>query len=143
MSQYQIPPSLQRSKIMSSIRSKDTKPEKTVRAMLRRLGYPGYRLHRRDLPGKPDIAFIGRKKAILVHGGFWHGHDCREGLRRPQARQEYWLTKISGNQVREERHQANLVSQGWSVLVVWECKTSDPGLPQRLAVFLRDGATEA
>ncbi len=125
-----------RSANMRAIRAKDTKPELVVRHALRQAGYTGYRLHRRDLPGKPDIAFVGRKKAILVHGCFWHGHDCREGLRRPRARQEYWLPKISGNQIRDERHQANLISQGWSVLVVWECEISDPTLAQRLAGFV-------
>lgn len=122
---------------MRAIRAKNTKPELVVRRALRQAGFTGYRLHRRDLPGKPDIAFVGRKKAILVHGCFWHGHDCREGLRRPRARQEYWLPKILGNQNRDERHQANLISQGWGVLVVWECETSDPALAQRLADFLR------
>jgi DNA mismatch endonuclease (patch repair protein) len=128
-----------RSANMRAIRAKNTKPELAVRRALRQAGLTGYRLHRRDLPGKPDIAFIGRKKAILVHGCFWHGHDCREGLRRPQARQEYWLPKISGNQMRDQRHRANLVSQGWSVLVVWECEISDPALAQRLTAFLRGG----
>lgn len=123
---------------MRAIGAKDTKPELVVRRALRQAGFTGYRLHRRDLPGKPDIAFIGRKKAILVHGCFWHGHDCREGLRRPRARQEYWLPKISGNQVRDERHQANLISQGWSVLVIWECEISAPALPKRLDGFLRE-----
>jgi DNA mismatch endonuclease (patch repair protein) len=131
-----------RSANMRAIRAKDTKPELVVRRALRQAGFTGYRLHRRDLPGKPDIAFIGRKKAILVHGCFWHGHDCREGLRRPRGRQEYWLPKISGNQIRDERHQANLSSQGWSVLVVWECETSDPALPQRLALFLGEERSE-
>lgn len=125
-----------RSANMRAIRAKDTKPELVVRRALRQAGFTGYRLHRRDLPGKPDIAFIGRKKAILVHGCFWHGHDCREGLRRPRARQEYWLPKISGNQIRDERHQANLRAQGWSILVVWECETCDPALSQRLALFV-------
>jgi DNA mismatch endonuclease (patch repair protein) len=83
-----------------AIRAKDKKPELVVRRALRQAGFTGYRLHRRDLPGKPDIAFIGRKKAILVLGCFWHGHNCRKGLRRPRARQEYWLPKISGNQAR-------------------------------------------
>jgi DNA mismatch endonuclease (patch repair protein) len=126
-----------RSENMRAIRAKNTKPELIVRRALRQAGFTGYRLHRRDLPGQPDIAFVGRKKAILVHGCFWHGHDCREGLRRPRARQEYWLPKILGNQNRDERHQANLISQGWGVLVVWECETSDPALAQRLADFLR------
>ena len=125
-----------RSANMRAIRAKDTKPELVVRRALRQAGFTGYRLHRRDLPGKPDIAFIGRKKAILVHGCFWHGHDCREGVRRPRARQEYWLPKISGNQIRDKRHEASLRSLGWSVLVVWECETSDAALPQRLALFV-------
>lgn len=127
---------LRRSANMRAIRAKDTKPELAVRQALRQAGFTGYRLHRRDLPGKPDIAFIGRKKAILVHGCFWHGHDCSKGLRRPQARQEYWLPKISGNQRRDERHHASLISRGWSVLVVWECEISDPALPRRLASFV-------
>lgn len=126
-----------RSANMRAIRAKNTKPELAVRHVLRQAGFSGYRLHRRDLPGKPDIAFVGRKKAILVHGCFWHGHDCRVGLRRPGTRQEYWLPKISGNQIRDERHRANLISQGWSVLVVWECETADPALAHRLADFLR------
>ncbi|QOZ07513.1 very short patch repair endonuclease [Bradyrhizobium sp. CCBAU 51765] len=134
--------SKRRSANMRAIRAKNTKPELVVRRALRLAGFTGYRLHRRDLPGKPDIAFIGRKKAILVHGCFWHGHDCREGLRRPKARQEYWLPKISGNQMRDERHQTNLISQGWSVLVVWECETSHPALAQRLAAFVGSGSRD-
>ena len=125
-----------RSENMRAIRAKHTKPELAVRHALRQAGFTGYRLHRRDLPGKPDIAFVGRKKAILVHGCFWHGHDCREGLRRPRARPEYWLPKISGNQARDARHQKDLISQGWSVLVIWECEISDPALAQRLADFV-------
>lgn len=125
-----------RSENMRAIRAKHTKPELAVRHALRQAGFTGYRLHRRDLPGKPDIAFVGRKKAILVHGYFWHGHDCREGLRRPRARPEYWLPKISGNQARDARHQKDLISQGWSVLVIWECEISDPALAQRLADFV-------
>lgn len=125
-----------RSANMRAIRAKDTKPELAVRGALRQAGFTGYRLHRRDLPGKPDIAFVGRKKVILVHGCFWHGHNCTEGLRRPRARQEYWLPKILGNQIRDEQHRITLNSQGWKVLVVWECETSDPALPQRLASFV-------
>jgi DNA mismatch endonuclease, patch repair protein len=123
---------------MSAIRSKDTKPELVVRRALRQAGFTGYRVHRKDLPGKPDIAFIGRKKAIFVHGCFWHGHDCREGRRRPLSRQDYWLPKISGNQDRDSRHRAALAAQGWDTLVIWDCETSRGDLANRLTTFLAD-----
>lgn len=125
-----------RSANMRAIRAKDTRPELVVRRALRNAGFTGYRLHRKDLPGKPDIAFLSRKKAIFVHGCFWHGHNCAEGLRRPRSRQDYWLPKISGNQTRDARHIAELESQDWSVLTVWECETSDPALHRRLAAFV-------
>src|SRR4051812_28188585 len=107
----------QRSNNMRAIRSKDTKPELRIRAQLRKVGLTGYRLHRKDLPGCPDIAFIGRKKAIFVHGCFWHGHECAGGLRRPASRQDYWLPKIAGNQSRDARHVEALRALGWEVLV--------------------------
>jgi DNA mismatch endonuclease (patch repair protein) len=126
-----------RSANMRAIRSKNTKPELVVRNLLRRIGFPGYRLHRKDLPGKPDIAFIARKKAILVHGCFWHGHDCREGLRRPKSRPDYWLPKISGNQVRDALHRAKLTDEGWDILVIWDCEVSQSSLPDRIAAFMK------
>lgn len=129
-----------RSANMRAIRAKDTGPELVVRRALRNAGFTGYRLHRKELPGRPDIAFLSRKKAILVHGCFWHGHDCPEGLRRPHSRQDYWLPKISGNQARDARHLAGLVAKGWNVLVVWECETSDPGLGARLCAFMAGAA---
>jgi DNA mismatch endonuclease (patch repair protein) len=125
-----------RSANMRAIRSKNTKPEVMVRQSLRAAGYPGYRLHRKDLPGRPDIAFVGRKKAIFVHGCFWHGHDCREGSRRPQSRPEYWLPKISGNQERDARHHAQLTAAGWEILTVWECEAKAADLTDRLRSFL-------
>ena len=128
-----------RSANMRAIRATDTGPELAVRRALREAGFTGYRLHRKDLPGTPDIAFLCRKKAIFVHGCFWHGHDCAEGLRRPRSRQDYWLPKIYGNQVRDARHVASLAAQGWSVLTVWECEVSQPALASRLAAFM-DGA---
>jgi DNA mismatch endonuclease (patch repair protein) len=124
-----------RSANMRAIPAKDTRPELVVRRALRKAGFSGYRLHRKDLH-KPDIAFLGRKKAILVHGCFWHGHNCREGLRRPHSRQDYWLPKISGNQARDAKQVANLNARGWSVLIVWECETSDPTLVSRLTAFM-------
>lgn len=125
-----------RSANMRAIRSKNTRPELLVRKTLRCSGFTGYRLHRKDLPGRPDIAFIGRKKAIFVHGCFWHGHDCREGSRRPKSRTDYWLPKISGNQNRDSTHRARLTAAGWDVMVVWGCEVSRDDLSGRLAGFL-------
>lgn len=110
---------------MRRIRSKNTGPELVVRRGLRELGYVGYRLHRRDLPGKPDVVFIGRRKALLVHGCFWHGHSCKEGSRCPKTNIDYWRRKIGGNQRRDSMHVQMLIDSGWSVLTVWECETSD------------------
>jgi DNA mismatch endonuclease (patch repair protein) len=128
---------IDRSENMRRIRSKDTLPEIAVRRLVRQLGHTGYRLHRKDLPGKPDIAFLGRKTAIFVHGCFWHGHECKEGIRRPKSNGAYWLPKIDRNIERDAVHIANLQSQDWSVLVVWECDLLDmEALAQRLGQFL-------
>ena len=127
----------QRSLNMAAIRGKNTTPEMIVRQLLRQLGYPGYRLHRRDLPGKPDIAFIGRKKAVLVHGCFWHGHNCSIGSRRPKSRQDYWLPKIVRNQTRDSAHLSALSSMGWQVLVIWECEIRRSDLADRLHDFMQ------
>lgn len=113
---------ISRSENMRRIRGKDTKPEIIVRNILRSLGYPGYRLHRRDLPGTPDIAYIGRRKAIIINGCFWHGHDCKKGVRKPKSNQDYWLSKISRNQERDYANQKALSNLGWKILVVWECE---------------------
>jgi len=111
-----------RSDNMRKIRSKDTKPEVLVRKLLFRLGYR-FRLHRKDLPGKPDIVFPGRNKVIFVHGCFWHQHqDCREG-RLPGSRQEYWIPKLTKNISRDQKHVCELQELGWKVLVIWECQT--------------------
>ncbi|MBP6726816.1 MAG: DNA mismatch endonuclease Vsr, partial [Thauera sp.] len=112
-------------------------PEITVRQLVRELGYTGYRLHRRDLPGKPDIAFLGRRIAIFVHGCFWHGHNCKEGVRRPKSNSAYWLPKIDSNARRDAAHVADLVTEGWSVLTVWECELRTvEELTARLGRFL-------
>ena len=126
-----------RSANMGAIRSKDTTPELIVRKALRAAGLTGYRLHRKDLAGRPDVAFVGRKKAIFVHGCFWHGHDCREGIRRPKSKQDYWLPKIAGNRSRDARHQQDLVRKGWDVLVLWDCETRSRDLPAKLAAFVK------
>lgn len=126
-----------RTENMRRIRSKNTAPELTVRRLLRSLGHTGYRLHRKGLPGRPDIVFVGKRKAILVHGCFWHGHDCKEGSRRPKSNQDYWTQKIEGNRRRDQLHLAELYRAGWSVLTVWECEIRDfEALGSRLNGFL-------
>jgi DNA mismatch endonuclease (patch repair protein) len=128
---------MSRSDNMRRIRSKDTLPELVVRRLIRSLGFTGYRLHRKDIPGKPDIAFIGRKKAIMVNGCFWHGHTCKEGLRRPKSNETYWLPKIERNCERDTLNESRLTSEGWSVLTVWECEIGDlESLSRELADFL-------
>lgn len=108
---------------MQSVKSKDTKPEMAVRRLLHSRGYR-YRLHRKDLPGKPDIVFPGRKKAIFVHGCFWHWHGCAKG-QLPKSRLDYWQPKLAKNIERDRTKQEQLESQGWQVLVVWQCETGD------------------
>ncbi len=126
-----------RSENMRRIRSKDTSPELTVRRELRALGHTGYRLHRKELPGKPDIVFLGQRKAILVHGCFWHRHDCREGRREPKSNLEYWRPKIARNLQRDAGQLAALASAQWVVLVVWECELRAPdALRSKLASFM-------
>jgi DNA mismatch endonuclease (patch repair protein) len=109
---------------MSRIRSKNTTPELVVRKILYKNGYR-YRLHDSTLPGKPDIVFRGKKKAILVNGCFWHGHDCKRGAYTPKTNTEYWVTKIKSN-VSRTQYNINLMQQmGWEVLTVWECELKD------------------
>ena len=111
-----------RSANMRAIRSKDTKPEMLVRRAVHALGFR-YRLHRRDLPGRPDLAFIGRRKAIFVHGCFWHHH---EGCRRsafPTTRAEFWRQKIEKNSKRDADVIMKIAALGWTPVVVWECQT--------------------
>jgi DNA mismatch endonuclease (patch repair protein) len=127
----------ERSERMRLIKSKDTKPELRVRSLCRELGHVGYRLHRKDLAGKPDIAFVGHKRAIFVHGCFWHGHACNGVSRKPKSNLGYWLPKIERNIERDGLNIKNLQSGGWRVLVVWECETKHPeALKARLAEFL-------
>jgi DNA mismatch endonuclease (patch repair protein) len=119
-----------RSAVMRRVKGKDTAPELTVRAALRRLGV-GYRLHRADLPGKPDIAMPGRKLAIFVHGCFWHGHDCARGARMPKANRPYWEAKIGRNRARDGEHRAALEARGWRAVTLWECELKDEGRLER------------
>ena len=108
---------------MRRVRSKDTRPEIVVRKFLYSLGYR-YRLHRKDLPGTPDIVFPNRKKIIFVHGCFWHGHRCKRGARHPKSNVGYWKLKISRNVKRDESAIRKLKASGWDVLVLWECQIS-------------------
>ena len=109
---------------MRAVKSRDTGPELAVRAMLREIA-PGYRLHRADLPGKPDIVYGRRKLAIFVHGCFWHGHDCARGARAPRDNAEYWRTKIARNRARDAANLEKLAALGWRALVVYECALKD------------------
>ena len=113
----------QRRRVMQAIRGKDTGPELAVRRIVHRLGYR-YRLHKKGLPGKPDLVFARRKKVIFVHGCFWHAHDCRFG-RAPESRPDYWLPKLKRNKERDIENRAELESLGWQVLAVWECQIKE------------------
>lgn len=125
-----------RSWIMGKVKGENTSVEMKVRRLIHRLGYR-YRLHRRDLPGKPDIVFSRRKKAIFVHGCFWHGHDCARGRRIPKTNREYWLMKISGNVRRDAAHREAFRLLNWEALVVWECEIKDlERLSQKIILFL-------
>jgi DNA mismatch endonuclease (patch repair protein) len=127
----------ERRRHMGKIKSKDTKPECLVRKLCRSLGYPGYRLHRRDIAGCPDICFVSKRKAIFVNGCFWHGHICKNGLRRPKSNCIYWNNKITANQERDMRIANTLSNSGWKVLVIWECQLKElDKVIERLRCFL-------
>lgn len=128
----------QRSRNMAAIKSKDTKPELIVRKIVRSLGV-GYRLHRKDIPGKPDLAFIGLRKAIFVHGCFWHQHDNLDCTLShvPKSRLSYWGPKFKRNKQRDVKNLEELKADAWEVLVVWECETKDlENLSLKLKEFL-------
>ena len=113
-----------RSAVMRAVKSRDTTPERVVRAILRPIA-AGYRLHRADLPGKPDIVYAGREVVIFVHGCFWHGHDCRRGARMPKTNTAYWQAKIARNRARDAKTLAGYAAMGWRALVVYECELKD------------------
>jgi DNA mismatch endonuclease, patch repair protein len=121
----------QRSRNMAAIRGKDTKPEIVVRTVLHALGYR-FRLHRRDLPGTPDIVLPKYRTVIFVHGCFWHSHDCRYGRVIPATRSEFWSNKRAGTVERDQRKIQVLKAEGWQVLTIWECETKEPGGLSRL-----------
>jgi DNA mismatch endonuclease, patch repair protein len=127
-----------RSKLMSRIRGKSTSPELVVRKVARSLGFR-CRLNVRALPGCPDLAYPPLKKAVFVHGCFWHRHTCRKGRSMPATRKAFWTRKLEGNKARDARNRRDLTRLGWKVLTVWECQTSPSHLSKlklRLAGFL-------
>lgn len=133
----------QRSERMARIRGKDTAAEMFVRRLVHGLGYR-YRLHRRDLPGRPDLVFSVRKKIIFVHGCFWHRHEGCKLARLPKSRMNFWETKLEGNRKRDLRDQVTLFKAGWDILVIWECELGDHGKLSALIVeFLERGGKNA
>jgi DNA mismatch endonuclease, patch repair protein len=128
----------QRSERMSLIKAKNTGPELTVRRIAHALGYR-FRLHRRDLPGRPDLVFPRLKATIFVHGCFWHRHpdpNCHLA-RMPKSRVRFWRNKLEGNRQRDLRKQQELANQGWRVLILWECELKDrAAIAQKLRSFL-------
>ena len=127
-----------RSRTMRAIRSKGMKPELAVRRLVHGMGYR-YRLHRHDLPGRPDMVFPGRRKVIFVHGCFWHQHtdpSCKIA-HRPKSNRDYWLPKLERNITRDAEHCARLAEAGWDVLVLWECDVATgDGITGRIREFL-------
>ena len=121
---------------MRAVGRKDTAPELAVRRLLHRLGYR-FRLHRRDLPGTPDVVLPGRRTVVFVHGCFWHGHEGCRGGRTPKTNTAFWRDKIARNKERDARKEAELRAGGWDVVTVWECETRDrDALATKLGVTL-------
>ncbi|MBB6357199.1 very short patch repair endonuclease [Aminobacter aganoensis] len=110
-----------RSRMMRAVKSKNTAPEMIVRKIVHRMGYR-FRLHRKNLPGHPDLVFPSRRLALFVHGCFWHGHDCARGARSPKTNAQYWAQKIERNRKRDAATLEALSQEGWRSCVVWECE---------------------
>lgn len=125
----------QRSERMSRVRHKNTKPEIAVRRLVHSLGYR-FRLHRSDLPGKPDLVFPSRRKVIFVHGCFWHRHGNCHLARMPKSRLDFWQAKLEANRTRDINHKRRLTRIGWKYLVVWECQLGDPELGNKIIGYL-------
>jgi DNA mismatch endonuclease (patch repair protein) len=115
----------QRSENMRAIRSKDTRPERAVRSIAHRAGFR-FRLHRRDLAGKPDMVFPVRRAIIFVHGCYWHGHGCSRGGNGAKSNVDYWAPKLARTRARDEANRLKLEQDGWRVLTVWECELTEP-----------------
>jgi len=129
-------PADKRSAVMRRVKGRDTTPEVKVRRALTALG-ARYRLHRKDLPGSPDIVLPGRRLALFVHGCFWHGHDCARGARVPKANRDYWVAKLARNRARDAWSRTALEAAGWRVEILWECELKDVALRARLAQLLK------
>ena len=114
---------MDRTENMRRIRSKGMVPELAVRSMVHGMGYR-FRLHRKDLPGKPDLVFVSRRKVIFVHGCFWHSHDCKVA-HVPKSNPDYWVPKLQRNRLRDSKNLEALRSDGWQPLVIWECELKD------------------
>lgn len=126
----------QRSRNMAAIKCKNTSPELIVRSLVHRMGFR-YSLHRRDLPGRPDIVLTSRNKLIFVHGCFWHIHRCKYGRVVPATNAEFWRAKRQSNVQRDKRNRKDLRKSGWEVLTIWECWTKDiDSLERRIRTFL-------
>ena len=129
----------QRSAVMRRVKDRDTAPELAVRRILRAAGI-GYRLGGEGLPGRPDVVMKGRRVAVLVHGCFWHGHDCARGARKPKANAAYWTAKIERNRARDAATRAALEAAGWRVVTVWECEMKAPEFAAGLVAAVRGQA---
>jgi DNA mismatch endonuclease (patch repair protein) len=116
--------SAKRSAVMRRVKGRNTTPEMTVRRALTKLG-ARYRLHRKDLPGSPDVVMPGRRLALFVHGCFWHGHDCARGARVPKQNRDYWQAKVARNRARDASAREALADLGWRVETLWECELKD------------------
>lgn len=126
----------QRRRNMAAIKGKNTKPEMIVRQLVHSLGYR-YRLHRKDLPGKPDLVFPSRRKIIEVYGCYWHMHDCPCGKVVPKTNADFWQTKRLSNVARDKRNIEELGRQHWQVLILWECEVKETGkLREHITQFL-------
>ena len=135
--------SLTRSEMMSRIRGRDTRPEKIVRRIAHGLGFR-FRLHRRDLPGCPDLVFPRHRAVIMVHGCFWHRHPGCKYASSPKTRVRFWEEKLEANVVRDRRNEIALRDLGWRVMVLWECETKDhEAVQERIAGFLGRGESNA
>lgn len=129
----------ERSRLMSLVKAKNTRPEMLIRRLVHGAGYR-YRLHGAKLPGKPDLVFASRRKVIFVHGCFWHRHDHCALARMPKSNQDFWMAKLEGNKERDAANQRKLREMGWEVMVVWECELRDMNaVLERITCFL--GAT--
>ena len=122
---------------MQKVKSKNTQPEINLRKLLCGMGYRRYRLHYKNLPGKPDIVFVSSRKVIFLHGCFWHGHNCKSGRNTPKTNTDYWDPKLQKNKIRDLSHKRKIKGAGWSVLTVWECQLKESEkVKQRLKDYM-------